>query len=215
MRKLFFLVLLCSTWGVLLAQSPAARVQPRALPANYSVELDNAYLRVTRASFKPHETVSVHLHPTFPTVYVYLTDSGPMRFVHITPSYTVMRAPVRSGGVRYNRNWHNETHVIEYLGDMPTEYLRVEMKTVPDREHGDERMAPEDTTTVEDAQVRISRHECRAGGECPLPSRRGLVISLESRDFLWVDPQITEPQRNSRNRVLQQIWIELKTGISK
>jgi hypothetical protein len=214
MRKLFFL-LLCCTSSVLLAQSPAPRAQSAALPANYSVELDNAYLRITRASFKPHETVSVHLHPTFPTVYVYLTDSGPMRFVHITPSYTVMRAPVRAGGVRYNRNWHNETHVIEYLGDVPTEFLRVEMKTVPDREHGDERMAPGDTNTIEDAQVRISRHECRAGAECPLPSSRGLVISVASRDFLWVDPEVTEPQRNSRNSPLQQIWIELKTDINK
>jgi hypothetical protein len=192
----------------LVAQSPATA--PKPLPPNYTVELDNAYVRVTRASFKPHETVAVHLHPTFPTVYVYLTDGGPMRFIHITPSYTVMRAPVRTGGVRYNRNWHDETHVIEYLGDIPTEYLRVEMKTVPDQEHRDVRMAPEDMGPIEDAQVRVSRHQCAAAVSCALPAGPALVVTIDTRSFLWIQPGEIAGVVNG-NGATSQIWIELKT----
>ena len=210
-RKFSAILLFCLTSAVSGAQSTAPRPRSTPLPGNYSVELDNAYVRVTRASFTPRETVPVHLHPTYPTVYVYLTDGGRMRFIHITPSYTVERAPVRAGGIRYNRNWHDETHVIEYLGDEPTEYLRVEMKTVPDHEHADARMAPEDATPIEDAQVLISRHECGAGAACSLPSRPALVVSIDERDFIWAEPGLTEPQRNSRSRPLHQIWIELKT----
>lgn len=203
MHKLFFPLFLFTLVAAARAQAP--------LPPNYSVELDNAYVRVTRASFKPHETVPVHLHPTFPTVYVYLTDGGPMRFTHITPSYTIERPPVRAGGIRYNRNWHDETHVIDYLGDTPTEYLRVEMKTVPDQEHRDARMAPEDRKPVEDAQVMISRHDCRPGAECSMPSLPAVVVSLDQRDFIWVQPGLTEPPVNATNQPLRQIWIELKT----
>jgi hypothetical protein len=83
MHKLSAVVLVCLS-SAIAAQSPATSSKP--LPSNYTVELDTAYVRVTCASFKAHETVAVHLHPTFPTVYVYLTDGGPMRFNHITPS---------------------------------------------------------------------------------------------------------------------------------
>ena len=180
-----------------------------AAPANYRVELENEYVKVTRASFLPHAKVPVHLHPTHPTVYVYLTDGGPMRFVHITPSYTVDRAPVRTGGIRYNRNWHDETHVIEYLGDQPTEYLRVEMKTTPDVEHRDARLAPEEPGPIEDAQVRISRHECTDRG-CASPSLPTLVVSTGDRTFEWVPSGGVVHNRKDAPR--REIWIELKTA---
>ncbi len=201
-------MLLAGVATAALAQTPAD------LPANYSVELDNRYVRVTRASFAPREKVAVHLHPTYPTVYVYLTGGGAMRFEHYEdskPTYTVERRPVVAGGIRYNRNWHDETHEIEYLGDTPTEYLRVELKTVPDDPHPDARMAADEPGPIEDAQVFVRRYLCRAGAECALPSRPAVVVTLEDRDFLWVDPARTEPQVNGKSQPLHQIWIELKT----
>src|SRR4051812_15941282 len=84
-----------------LAGHAGAQEPTTAAPNNYRLELDNEFVRVIRATLAPRDHVPVHQHPTLPTVYVYLTDAGPTRFTHITPSYTLERAPVRAGGVRY------------------------------------------------------------------------------------------------------------------
>jgi hypothetical protein len=100
--------------------------------------------------------------------------------------------------------------VIEYLGDMPTEYLRIEMKTVPDREHRDMRMAPEDTAPIEDAQVRISRQRCPPNSTCAMPIGPSLVVEPANRSFTWMNPG--ERQKSgTANVASSQIWIELKT----
>jgi hypothetical protein len=195
-----------------LIATPARAQEPTvAAPKNYKVELENEYVKVTRATFAPREKVPVHLHPTHPTVYVYLTDGGPMRFIHDTQDYTVERAPVRAGGIRYNRNWRDETHVIEYLGDIPTEYLRVELKTTPDQPHRDARLSPQESTPIEDAQVRISRHRCQAGAVCDRPKAPGLVVELENRSFTWLGPDDLRVTRIPDVAPVHQIWIELKT----
>jgi hypothetical protein len=180
-------------------------------PKNYKLEFDNGFVRVIRASLAPRDHIPVHQHPTFPTVYVYLTDAGPTRFTHITPSYIVDRAPVRAGGVRYNRNAHIETHVVENLSDRPSEYLRVELKTIPDNAHPDMRMAPEATAPLEDAQVRISRHTCSVRSVCDMPARPAVLVSLGERAVTWFQPGVTTSRRNSGETPLQQVWIELKT----
>jgi hypothetical protein len=194
------------------AQEPLESMLPMtAAPKNYRLEFDNSFVRVIRATLAPRDHVPVHQHPTLPTVYVYLTDAGPTRFTHITPSYTIERGPVRAGGVRYNRNAHIETHVVDNLSDMASEYLRIELKTTPDNPHPDARISPEDTTPVEDAQVRISRHVCAAGGVCDAPTRPSVVVSWSNRTVTWFEPGVTAPPRNSTPSALQQIWIELKT----
>jgi hypothetical protein len=192
--------------AVIGAQEPTV-----AAPKNYRLEFDNDYVRVIRASLAPRDHIPVHQHPTFPTVYVYLTDAGPTRFTHITPSYTIERAPVRAGGVRYNRNPHEETHVVDNLSDSASEYLRIEMKTTPDSPHRDVRMAPEDTTPVEDAQVRMSRHSCAPGGACETPSHPAVIVSFSDRTVSWFAPGATPVQRNATTSSLPQLWIELKT----
>lgn len=186
-----------------------------AAPRNYKLEFDNAFVRVIRASLAPRDHVPVHQHPTMPTVYVYLTDAGETRFTHITPSYTVERAPVRAGGVRYNRNPHIETHVVDNLTDLPSEYLRIELKTTPDAPHQDVRRSPEDTTPIEDAQIRVTRHTCAPGAACELPGRPTVVASITDRTVGWFEPGVTPARRNTGPAPLQQIWIELKTRPAK
>lgn len=196
----------------LLTIAPAGAQEPTsAAPNNYRLEFENDFVRVIRATLASRDHVPVHQHPTLPTVYVYLTDAGPTRFTHITPSYTIERAPVRAGGVRYNRNAHIETHVVDNLSDTASEYLRIELKTTPDRPHSDARIAPEDTTPVEDAQVRISRHVCAVGAACEAPTRPSVVVSWTDRTVAWFEPGVTTPQRNNTPSALRQIWVELKT----
>jgi hypothetical protein len=182
-----------------------------AAPRNYRLEFENVFVRVIRATLAPRDHVPVHQHPTLPTVYVYLTDAGPTRFTHITPSYTILREPVRAGGVRYNRNAHIETHVVDNLSDIASEYLRIELKTTPDNPHPDARISPDDTRPVEDAQVRISRHVCAAGAICDAPTRPAVVVSWTDRTVAWFEPGVTAAVRNSTPSAVRQIWIELKT----
>ena len=194
------------------AQEPPQSLQATtAAPKNYRLEFENEFVRVIRATLGPRDHVPVHQHPTFPTVYVYLTDAGPARFTHITPSYTIERAPVRAGGVRYNRNAHIETHVVDNLSDVASEYLRIEMKTTPDAPHPDVRIAPDDTRRVEDAQVRISRHFCSPGRVCDMPTGPAVVVTMNDRSVSWLGPGALSLIHNYGEQPFHQIWVELKT----
>ena len=61
----------------LCAQDPLSH-----LPGNYSLVFENQAVRVIRVVYQPHEKLEIHDHPSTPTVYVYLTDSGPVKFMH-------------------------------------------------------------------------------------------------------------------------------------
>ena len=191
--------------ATLIAQDPIATA-----PKNYKLEFENDFVRVIHASLAPKDHIVVHQHPTFPTVYVYLTDAGTTRFTHIEPSYTIERAPVRAGGVRYNRNAHIETHVVDNLTGDASEYLRIELKTTPDSPHRDQRLAPEDQTPIEDAQVKISRQTCASGAVCAVPSRPAVIVWLDDRTVSWFEPGVSTPRR-AASSALRQLWIELKT----
>ena len=161
------------------AQNPYA-----TLPRNYQLEFENDYVRVSRVKYFPGDKLPVHSHPAIPTVYVYLTDGGPIRFVHKTPKVTIERSAVKAGSVRFNRNARVETHETEYFGDSPSEYLRVELKTTPGPPHRDARLEDDADFPWEDPQVRISRIH----GSPPKLTRPALVVSLSDRDFTWVEP---------------------------
>ena len=64
-----------------------------------------------------------------PTVYVYTTDGGPIRFLHVE-GYSIDRPAVKAGGIRFNRGMV-EQHEVESLSEIPSEYLRIELKTEP------------------------------------------------------------------------------------
>jgi hypothetical protein len=72
---------------------------------------------------------------------------------------------------------------VEYLGDAPAEYLRIELKTGHGPPHRDARLAPDQVAPWEDEQVRISRR--MAAGAAQLPS---VVVSLRDRRFAFVSP---------------------------
>ncbi len=52
----------------------------RALPKNYQLAFENDVVRVIRVHYGAHEKLLVHDHPKTPTIYVYLSDAGPVRF---------------------------------------------------------------------------------------------------------------------------------------
>jgi hypothetical protein len=161
------------------------------LPRNYRLEFENQWVRISRVKYIPGDRLPVHSHPSIPTVYVYLTDGGPIRFIHISPKFTLERPAVKAGGVRFNRNAKVETHETEYLGDSPSEYLRVELKTIPGPPHRDARLRTDSDFPWEDPQLRISTSR----GRVPALVRPAVLVNIPLHSFAWLDP--ADPQSSS------------------
>jgi hypothetical protein len=103
----------------------------KAFPKNYKLILDNPQIRVLRCHYGPHEKVGVHNHSDYPTVYVYLSDSGEVRFSHVEEHAFVMtRPPVKKGSFRVSPG-RPERHSVENLSSLSSDYLRIELKQIP------------------------------------------------------------------------------------
>jgi hypothetical protein len=157
------------------AQNPYA-----TLPRNYALEFENDSLRVSRVKFFPGDRLPAHSHPSIPTVYVYLTDAGPIRFIHKTPRFTLERPSVKAGSVRFNRNANVETHEVEYLGADPSEYLRIELKTTPGPPHRDARLRNDADFPWEDSSSPDSKRPRRSPPTPPFSSTSPPVPSSGS-----------------------------------
>ncbi|MGI8746692.1 MAG: cupin domain-containing protein [Bryobacteraceae bacterium] len=120
-------------WIVMAALTLAAYGQDplRVLPKNYQLAFENDVVRVLREHYGAREKLPLHDHSKTPTIYVYLSDSGPVRFNHTgSESFELERCAVQTGGFRLSPG-RVETHEVENTGDTPSDFLRVELKAVP------------------------------------------------------------------------------------
>lgn len=224
---------------LLLAPAPGTQTDaPRA----YQPEFENARVRVTRVRYAPREKISSHDHPENPTVYVYLRDSGPVRFTHLgEESFTLTRPAVRAGGFRLSRG-AKETHSVESLTDQPTEFLRVELKGLDlTRQYFRGRFPPEPRAArrralqkvrYEDRQVRITRVTCAARRPCPGLSGgtaaallvaltpawlgsagAGAEVTLALGQTVWSEAGAAPPFANASDRPAEFLKIELKAEV--
>jgi hypothetical protein len=112
--------------GLTRAQDPL-----QTLPKNYRLLFENGCVRVIRVNYSSLEKLPVHDHPAKPTVYVYLNDSGPVRFSHVEEDpFTLVRPAEMTGTFRYSPG-RLEKHEVENLGHVPSEFLRVELTQLP------------------------------------------------------------------------------------
>jgi hypothetical protein len=101
--------------------------QSGPLPPNYTTILTNRSFRVIRVHYGPHEKVPVHNHPDTPTVYVYLNNSSPVRITHEEAKpFSLIRPPTHTGAFRISPG-RIERHSVENLGDLESDFLRVEL----------------------------------------------------------------------------------------
>jgi hypothetical protein len=164
---------------LLLAVAAQAQDPLRTLPRNYQLTFENDLVRVIRVHYDAGEKLPVHDHPKTPTIYVYLSDAGPVRFKHAgSEPFDLQRPAVRRGGFRLSPGFV-ETHAVENVSDQPNDFLRVELKTLPivrtSSLHG--RFPPPtdyayNATKVEfeNANVRIVRFVCGAQVDCEIGS---------------------------------------------
>ncbi len=177
-----------------IALGATAQDPYRVAGDHYHLLFENAWARATRVTYGPHEKAPVHQHPPTPTtVYIYLTDGGVMRFQHVTGEHVagvrIDRKPVLAGAIRFAHG-APETHTVEYLGDIPTEYVRIELRTEPlDRPVRDVRLPPVAAdptkssiqTQFENGQVRLLHVVCVADQPCPKSEHPGdpaVVVTL-------------------------------------
>ncbi len=161
--------------GQVSAQSPVT-----AFPKNYKLVLDNPDVAVLRVHYGPHESVGVHDHSDFTTVYVYLNDSGQVKFVHSEEKkpFTVYRPPTHTGAFRVSPG-RMERHTVENLADTPSDYLRVELKKMPIRTLKDEfrgagpapPLLTATTVAYDNPALRVERMICDPGTTCTLDAK--------------------------------------------
>jgi hypothetical protein len=102
-----------------------------ALQQNYRTLLDNDEMQVVRVHYDPHEKLAEHDHSHYPTVYVYLNNSGPVRFIHQEARpFALTRRAVRTGWFRVSPG-RIEKHEVANLSPLASDFLRVECKGIP------------------------------------------------------------------------------------
>jgi hypothetical protein len=152
----------------------AAFAQTTALPTNYKTILDNPDVLVMRVHYGPHEVVPMHDHSAYPTVFVYLNDSGEVRIDHAPPTnFSVTRPPTHTGAFRLAPGML-ERHSITNLSDLPSDFLRVELKSIPPNAikkvfRGDAPTPPYHSTSetlYTSPALRIDRILCVADEKC-------------------------------------------------
>ncbi len=120
MRRGFFLILFVLTLAVpsALAQDPV-KVDPK----HYTVEFENAQVRVLHIKYGPHEKSVMHRHPN--SVAIFQTDSQ-AQFTF--PNGKTQDAGGKAGQVIWGPA---TTHLPENTGDQPFEVILVELKSRP------------------------------------------------------------------------------------
>jgi hypothetical protein len=167
----------------MFAQDPTT-----TLPKNYQNIFENQAVAVIHAHYEPHEKVPLHDHSKFPTVYVYLSDSGPVLFSHVEAHpFSIVRKPLKMGAYRVSPG-RIERHSVENQGDIPTDFLRVELKELPIHHFSDEfrGAAPNDLSRNVDnvefknADLQTERIICVANSSCEIKAASwpSLVIAF-------------------------------------
>ena len=174
-----------------LCLGPAARAQDpvKTLPDSYRLDLETEWVRVVHVRYAAHAKLPAHDHPTVPAAYVYLNDAGPVLFKHIGLSYGVIGRPATvAGAVRLARAV-KETHEVENPGDTPSEFLRVELKKMPEepplrgRLYPEAHAAGENVSKVqfENDDLRVTRRSCAPHVPCdlsPAADTPALLVAL-------------------------------------
>src|SRR5687768_3678063 len=203
-------VILSSVAALLLLSGGLCRAQDptKAAPDSYKLQLENDYVKVLRVRYAPHAKVPVHDHSRGPAAYVYLTDSGPIRFTHPGWEHPVLTRPaVRAGALRLSpTRFDNETHEVENPNATASEFLRIEIKTeAPDRQSLVGRFPPPaarpDTTFYEmifdNSQLRVERDYAAKGADLTVttyPIHPTLVVRVNPQgsepagSTIWLDP---------------------------
>lgn len=217
-------LLLCGFCCASTCVSTGAQTTVAALPDNYKTILENPDVLVMHVHYGAREFVPAHDHSAYPTVYVYLNNSGEVSIAHDgSDAFKVVRPPTHTGAFRISPSMP-ERHSVTNLSDTPSDFLRVELKTIPLADlkevvRGEVPSQPLPGTHREfgDAALRIERIVCPTESPCtatPAAERSLLVAitpqqiegstgtgagkrSLKAGDVFWLSGKDDQPLRLS------------------
>jgi hypothetical protein len=204
MRSVFIVL----TGVLFLSRIVAGQDPTKAAPDSYKLQFENEFIRVLRVNYAPRAKVPVHDHSRFPAAYVYLSDSGQIRFIHSGWDEPFLTRPAtRAGSFRLSpTRFDNETHEVENLGDLTSEFLRIEIMTeAPDRQSLNGRFRPFDgdrrsgldKKEFENSQLRVTRVVSGPGGRLSVsaaPSEPALIVivagssDISKGQTFWLAP---------------------------
>lgn len=152
---------LCGCFGarVLRAQQDGVVAYPNV----YRVQFENDWVQVIRVSVPVNAFLADHTHPPGLMVHLYLNDAGPLTFIHRqSAAGTIARPAVSARSYRVGRT-RAETHAVSNVGGGPSDYLRIEIKTLGTESMPHRILAPpvrvQTTSVLEvtNAQFRVTR----------------------------------------------------------
>src|SRR4030095_15728606 len=95
-----------------LSRAVAGQDPTKVAPESYKLQFENDYIRVLRVNYAPRAKVVVHDHSRSPADFSYLSDRGPMKFIHSDWSDPVRTRPAtKAGSFRLSpTRFEGETH---------------------------------------------------------------------------------------------------------
>ena len=204
----------------------------KAAPDSYKLQFENEFVKVLRVNYPPHAKVPVHDHSRFPAAYVYLSDSGPIRFVHSGWEDPVLTRPkTRAGSFRLSpTRFEDETHAVENPGDLASEFLRIEIRTeAPDRKSLVGRFSPfegnrksgVEKLEFENSQLRVTRIISRPGSgpdvsaQSPQPSLIVVIAGtgeISKGQTFWLAPGQSKKFALGQNAQIELLRFDFKTA---
>ena len=167
------------------------------MPANYKTIFENADVLVMDVHYGPREFVPMHDHPAYPTLYVYLSDSGEVDMKHEN-GFIAHRPPTHPGSFRIAPRTI-ERHSVTSLSDTDSEFLRVELKQMPYsavkqvfRQEAPTPPVPGIRTEFENPAIRIERIVCPLTAQCPVTpaGTRSLLIAIHPTQLQMRDSKL-------------------------
>jgi len=208
MRSVFIVF----TAVLFLSLAVAGQDPTKVAPESYKLQFENDYIRVLRVNYAPRAKVPIHDHSRYPAGYVYLSDSGPIRFVHTGWEDPVLTRPAtKAGSFRLSpTRFEGETHAVESLSDLASEFLRIEIMTeAPNRASLNGRFAPFagkrdaglEKLEFENSQLRVTRIISAPGARLSVsapPREPSLIVivsgagEISKGQTFWLGPGVSK-----------------------
>ena len=196
---------LTAAFTLVFSLSTSAQDPTKVAPDVYKLQLQNLWVKVLRVSYAPKSKVPTHDHSKGPAGYVYLVDSGPVRFVHDDWEHPVLTRPAtKAGSFRLSpTRFDNETHAVENDSDTRSDFLRLEFLTeAPDRQSLNTRNGPYtgnranglNKIEFENSQLRVTRLISKPGVPLDITANANepsLVVILGGfavGETVWLEP---------------------------
>lgn len=128
MKPAVLALALLASIAPVVAQDPIATI-----PEAYKVQFENDWVKVVRVHYAAGVKLPDHTHPAGTTAYVYLNDSEGVVFRHSGGSNrAVTRPAVKTGSLRLSAGGE-EHHNAENPAATPSDFLRIQIKTMTSR----------------------------------------------------------------------------------